>query len=71
MPILILNGDKDLQVNPSEVKALKEAQPKAETHIIPKMNHVFLIIEGDNLANAKSYNEPLRPISKELSSIYC
>lgn len=66
MPILIINGTKDLQVTEVEAKLLKEAAPKAELKIIEKMNHILVPIEGDNLENSKSYNEASRALSPEL-----
>ena len=66
MPILLINGTKDLQVTEAEAKLLKEASPKAELLIIEKMNHILVPIEGDNLENSKSYNEPGRKLSMEL-----
>jgi pimeloyl-ACP methyl ester carboxylesterase len=66
MPILIINGTKDLQVSVEEAKLLKEASQNAELKIIDKMNHVLFIIEGDDLENAKSYNESARKLSDEM-----
>ncbi|AUC80845.1 alpha/beta hydrolase [Lacinutrix sp. Bg11-31] len=66
MPILIINGTKDLQVSEAEAKLLKEAAPKAEIIIIAKMNHILVPIEGDNLENSKSYNETARKLAPEL-----
>jgi len=66
MPILIVNGTKDLQVGVEEAKLLKEASTNAELKIIDKMNHVLFIIEGDDLENAKSYNESFRALPQEL-----
>ena len=66
MPIMLLNGTKDLQVSVNEANMLKEAAHHAELKIIDKMNHVMFIIDGDDLENAKSYNESFRPISQEL-----
>ena len=66
MPILIINGTKDLQVSEEEAKLLKEANTNAQLKIIENMNHVLFIIEGDDLENSKSYNESFRPISTEL-----
>ncbi|WP_242205666.1 alpha/beta hydrolase [Aestuariivivens insulae] len=66
MPILIINGSKDLQVSTNEANKLKEAAPKAQLKIIDKMNHVLVPILGDDLENSKSYNEPNRKISKTL-----
>ncbi len=66
IPILIINGTKDLQVSESEAKILKEANDKAKLKIIENMNHVLFEIQGDDLENSKSYNESFRPISSEL-----
>ena len=66
IPILIINGSKDLQVSINEANVLKEAAPEATLKIIENMNHVLVPILGDDLENSKSYNEPNRKISKEL-----
>ncbi|WP_299890589.1 alpha/beta hydrolase [uncultured Lacinutrix sp.] len=66
MPILIINGTKDLQVSENEAKLLKEAAPKATIKIIKNMNHVLVPIEGGDLENSKSYNESSRKLSPEL-----
>lgn len=66
IPILIVNGTKDLQVSEHEAQLLKEANEKAELEIIENMNHVLFEIEGDDLENSKSYNESFRPISSQL-----
>ena len=66
IPILIINGTKDLQVHVNEAQLLSEANEKATLALIDKMNHVFFIIEGDDLENSKSYNESFRKISKAL-----
>jgi len=68
MPILLINGTKDLQVSENEAKLLKEANKKATLIIIENMNHVLFEIKGDDLENSKSYNESFRPISPELIS---
>ncbi|MBW1298805.1 alpha/beta hydrolase [Aquimarina litoralis] len=57
IPILILQGDKDLQVEVSEAEKLKEAMPNAEYAVIENMNHILRKIEGSRLENHKSYNE--------------
>ncbi|WP_378183574.1 alpha/beta hydrolase [Aquimarina sp. SS2-1] len=57
IPILIMQGDKDLQVEVSEAEKLKEAAPNAEYVIIENMNHVLREIKGSRLENHKSYNE--------------
>lgn len=64
-PILIINGDKDLQVPASEAITLHEANSTSELVIIKNMNHVLkeIVKSEDNLA---SYRTPTFPISKEL-----
>lgn len=69
IPILIINGTKDLQVSVAEAELLKQASPNAPYEIIEKMNHVLFSIEGDDLENAKSYNAMSRPLAPELVDI--
>jgi alpha-beta hydrolase superfamily lysophospholipase len=66
IPILILNGTKDLNVPVSEALLLKEASSGAVLKIIENMNHVLFIIEGKELENSKSYNESFRLVSSDL-----
>jgi alpha/beta superfamily hydrolase len=66
IPILIINGTKDLQVSETESKLLKEANEEATLKIIENMNHVLFEIKGDDLENSKSYNESFRTISSQL-----
>jgi len=68
IPVLVINGNKDIQVSEEEANLLKDANQKAELLIIDKMNHILVPIEGDTLENTKSYNEPQRDISPELIS---
>ena len=68
IPILIINGTKDLQVTEAEANLLKEAMPASTLKIIENMNHILVPIEGDNLENSKSYNEPYRKLSDDLIS---
>lgn len=66
MPILIINGTKDLQVSEKEAQALHEANPNSQLVILDNMNHVLVPIEGDNLENSKSYNESQRALHEDL-----
>ena len=65
IPILIIQGKKDLQVSVSEAEKLHEANSQSKLVIIDKMNHVLKDIEvdGDNLS---SYGTPEFPLSSEL-----
>ena len=68
IPILVINGTKDLQVTTTEANLLKEANEKAEIKIIENMNHILFTIEGGDLENSKSYNESFRKINPEVIS---
>lgn len=69
IPVLIINGEKDIQVQVSEAELLKEAKPDAEYEIIPNMNHIFKEIEGNDLENSKSYNIYNLPVIPKLISV--
>ncbi|MDX1271361.1 serine aminopeptidase domain-containing protein [Bizionia paragorgiae] len=66
IPVLIINGTKDLQVTEAEAQLLHQASPESEIKIIENMNHVLVTIEGGTLENSKSYNESARPLSPEV-----
>lgn len=66
IPILILNGDKDLQVQESEAELLKAARPDAKYVIIENMNHILKEVSGNDIENSKSYNLPNLPVMPEL-----
>ena len=66
IPVLIINGTKDLQVSEAEAKLLHEAAESSTIKIMENMNHVLVTIEGDDLENSKSYNEPGRKLAEGL-----
>ncbi len=66
MPILIINGTKDLQVSVDEAKLLNDSAKNSELKLIDKMNHMLFIIEGDDQENVKSYNDQAGIVSEEL-----
>ena len=69
IPSLLINGDKDIQVSVQDAQLLQQAQPNAQLHIIPNMNHIFKVIQGDDTENKASYTNPELPICVELTSI--
>ena len=62
IPVLIIFGSKDIQVDLKEADKLKIASPNAQFEVIENMNHIFKEILGDDLENSKSYNEYNRPV---------
>ena len=66
--VLIVQGDKDLQIKPEDAQQLANAQPAARLLIIPKMNHVLKNIDGDMQENIAAYTNPDLPVNAELVS---
>lgn len=67
IPILILNGANDLQVDSMEAVYLHEANQKSKLVIIPGMNHVLKDAPVDRLSNFSTYNQPDLPINEQVS----
>lgn len=65
MPILIINGTKDIQIEENEAKLLHQVQPNSKLVQLEGMNHIFKNIEKDE-DNIKSYNDPKLPLHSEL-----
>ena len=65
IPTLLINGDKDLQVQTMDAENLKKAKPDAKLVLIKNMNHVLKHIEKEE-ENMKSYMSPDYPISTQL-----
>ncbi len=68
IPILIINGTKDIQVPETEAELLHKAVPDSKIVIIENMNHVLKIIEGDLTENMASYKqENPKPNAEQLA----
>ena len=50
MPVLIINGDKDLQVDEGNAEMLQRASPKAQLVVLKDMNHAELITSCEAVA---------------------
>lgn len=68
VPVLILQGNMDLQVSEADAHALATAQPSARLFILPNVNHVLrpLPATADRAANLASYSDPAPPVSQQL-----
>jgi len=66
VPVLIVQGTTDIQVDVKEAGALKTAQPRAEVAIVEGMNHVLKIVPPDSAAQLASYTDPALPIAPDL-----
>ena len=69
IPVLILQGDKDIQVGTEEADKLHAAQPASSLYIVKDMNHVFKQCSTmDMNEQLKTYSNPEQPIITELVS---
>ncbi|HWD90067.1 MAG TPA: alpha/beta hydrolase [Mucilaginibacter sp.] len=66
MPILIIQGNTDLQVSTADADKLKKAKSEATEIIIPNMNHVLKDAPADRDQNLATYNKPDLPLKAEL-----
>jgi uncharacterized protein len=66
MPILIIQGNTDLQVSTADADKLKKAKSDAVEIIIPNMNHILKEAPADRDQNLATYNKPDLPLKAEL-----
>jgi alpha-beta hydrolase superfamily lysophospholipase len=62
-PVLILQGDNDLQVSLADARLLAAARPDAKLVIVPGMNHVLKAAPTDPAGNIATYADPGRPLA--------
>ena len=68
VPILIVQGNNDLQVTIKDAESLSQANKNTELLIVDKMNHVMKIVEGDKQVNLDSYNNETLPLSEVMTN---
>ena len=69
IPVLILQGDKDIQVGVEEAEKLHAAHPSSSLYIIKEMNHVLKHCDTmQQMAQLATYSKPELPIKPELVS---
>jgi pimeloyl-ACP methyl ester carboxylesterase len=66
MPVLVIQGDNDIQVSNDNPKKLAEANKKAKLVMIKDVNHILKKAPRDFNANYETYNSPLVDIDKVL-----
>ena len=66
VPLLIVQGERDLQVSTADAKALAAAQPKARLVLVPQMNHVLKdVASDDRAANLATYADSSLPVDRD------
>ena len=63
VPLLVMQGETDLQVSIADARALAAANPKATLMLLPGVNHVLKVAPADRAANLASYADASQPIA--------
>ena len=67
LPLLIVQGGKDLQVPVTDAERLKAAKPDATLVVLPSANHVLKEVAGDTPGeNLAAYANPALPLAEGL-----
>ena len=67
VPILVIEGTTDIQIDVKDAKLLAAANKKAKLDIIENMNHILKIVPTrDRMKNLQSYYNPNLPLSAKL-----
>lgn len=64
LPVLIVQGQRDLHVNETDARRLAGANPAARLVLLPGVNHVLkAVATDDRAANAATYGDPSLPLA--------
>ena len=66
IPILILQGDNDLQVSIEDAKKLKDNNKSAKLEILESTNHVLKVVK-DPIENQRSYTDSSFPLNPKIA----
>jgi hypothetical protein len=63
-PVLIVQGERDLQLSAEDAHRLEKADPKAKLVMLPTVNHVLKpVASAEHAANVATYADPAVPIA--------
>ena len=68
LPMLIVQGETDLQVGVEDARALAAARPRAKLVLIPGVNHVWRQAPPDPAANAATYRDTSIPVDPAVAT---
>lgn len=66
IPVLIVQGDNDIQVSVDNAELLHKASSKSQLVIVTDMNHVLKLTGRDISQNMSSYSDPVAPVATQL-----
>jgi pimeloyl-ACP methyl ester carboxylesterase len=63
-PVLVLQGQRDIQVSEADARLLKQANPQANLVLLPNVNHVLKSVTSDDFGgNVATYANPGLPLA--------
>jgi pimeloyl-ACP methyl ester carboxylesterase len=63
-PVLVLQGQRDIQVGEADARLLKQADPQATLILLPNVNHVLKAVTSDDFGgNVGTYANPGLPLA--------
>jgi pimeloyl-ACP methyl ester carboxylesterase len=69
VPVMIVQGKRDVQVLESDAENLKKAMPSAQYVLFDEMNHGFKNVSSTSMTEAAtSYNDPSQPLTPGLAT---
>ena len=66
IPVLIVQGTHDIQVDVKDARLLAAADPRAKLLLIDGMNHILVDAPAERAANIATYSEPQLPLDPHL-----
>ena len=66
IPVLLVNGNRDIQVPVKDAELLHDAKKDAELLIVDKMNHILKESPEDREGNSATYGNPDLPLAQGL-----
>jgi pimeloyl-ACP methyl ester carboxylesterase len=69
VPLLIVQGETDLQTSTEDARLLAAAQPKATLALLPGINHALKAAPADRAANIATYRDPSLPIAPAVPQV--
>jgi hypothetical protein len=67
LPVLVVQGDRDIQVGTEDAERLAAARPSARVVVIPGVNHLFKAVQNaDRVAQLAGYVDRTAPVAPQL-----
>jgi alpha-beta hydrolase superfamily lysophospholipase len=68
-PILLVHGERDLQVSLPEFDLLGRLRPEVAAFVVPRMNHVLKDVPPDSDENYRAFTDPSFPLAIGLAEL--